>query len=80
MQFLGVILGVASIIGWSISLLPDLAWIDWICAPVALTGLVFCVIGMLVSFHHRGMGIAGIIISLISIALCAIRLLSSGII
>jgi hypothetical protein len=77
MQFLGLIMGLAGIIGWAISLLPQLGWISWIFVPVALTGLVFCVIGMLVSFHYRGMGIAGIVICLAAIVLGSLRLAGS---
>jgi hypothetical protein len=78
MQFLGFILGITGIIGWSISLLPPLAWINWIFLPIALAGLVFSIIGMIVSFHHRGLGIAGIVICLTVIALGTLRLLGRG--
>jgi hypothetical protein len=80
MQFLGFILGITGIIGWSISLFPMLEWINWIFLPIALTGLVFSIIGMIVSFHNRGLGIAGIVICLMVIGLGTLRLLGRGII
>jgi hypothetical protein len=74
MQFLGFILGMIGLIGWSVSLIAKLQWINWIFLPVTILGLVFCIIGMIISFHHRGMGIAGIVICLVVLALEILRL------
>jgi hypothetical protein len=78
LQFLGLLAGITGIIGWSMSLLPQLAWLNWIFMPVAVTGLVFCIVGMSISFHHRGMGIAGIIICVVGILLNVLHLTGIG--
>ena len=74
MQIAGFILGLISIIGWAIALLPFLGWLNWIFIPPAILGLIFCLTGITISRSSSGIGIAGIVLCLIVIILGAIRL------
>ena len=74
MQFAGFILGVISIIGWAIALIPFLGWLNWIFIPSAVLGLIFSLTGIAVSRTSKGVGIAGIILCLIVIIFGALRL------
>jgi hypothetical protein len=74
MQIAGFILGLISIIGWAIALIPFLGWLNWVFIPPAVLGLIFCLTGITVSHRSSGAGIAGIILCLIVIILGAIRL------
>ena len=74
MQVAGFILGLISIIGWAIALIPFLGWLNWVFIPPAVLGLIFCLTGITVSRSSSGAGIAGIIMCLIVIILGALRL------
>ena len=74
MQVAGFILGLISIIGWAIALIPFLGWLNWIFIPPAVLGLIFCLTGISISRSRSGVGVAGIILCLIVIILGALRL------
>jgi hypothetical protein len=74
MQFAGFILGLISIIGWAIALIPLLGWMNWIFIPSAVLGLIFSVTGITISRSSKGVGIAAIILCLIVIIFGALRL------
>ena len=74
MKLLGFILGLVSLIGWAVALIPFLGWLNWIFIPLAVIGLVFSLIGVIIPIPPKGLGIAGIIMCLIVIILGFIRL------
>jgi hypothetical protein len=74
MQIACFILGLISIIGWAIALIPLLGWLNWIFIPPAVLGLIFGLTGITLSRSRSGVGIAGIVLCLIVIVLGALRL------
>jgi hypothetical protein len=74
MKLVGFILGLISLIGWAVALIPLLGWLNWIFVPLAVLGLIFSVIGVLIPIPPRRLGIAGIIMCLIVVVLGIIRL------
>jgi hypothetical protein len=74
MKLVGFILGLVSLIGWMVALIPLLGWLNWIFIPLALIGLVFSLIGVLIPIPPRSLGIAGIVMCLIVIVFGIIRL------
>ena len=74
MKLVGFILGLVSLIGWAVALIPFLGWLNWIFIPLAILGLVFSLVGVVIPIPPRSLGIAGIVMCLLVIILGFIRL------
>jgi hypothetical protein len=74
MKLIGFTLGLVSFIGWIIGLIPLLGWLNWVFIPIAIIGLIFSLVGVLIPVPPRQLGIAGIVLCLLVIVLGAIRL------
>ena len=78
MQFLGLVIGIFSIIGMFIAFLPLLGWMNWGVIPFALAGLVISIIGTATARKSRGSGVAAIALCCIAIIVGLIRLNLGG--
>ncbi len=47
-KLVGFILGLISLIGWAVALIPLLGWLNWIFIPLAVLGLAFSLVGVLI--------------------------------
>ena len=74
MQFIGLLLGIFSIIGMFIAFLPLLGWMNWGVIPFAIAGLVVSIIGTSIAKRSRGLGVAAIALCSITILVGIIRL------
>lgn len=72
-SIIGFIIGIAALLVLLLALVPALQWINWLNIPLAITGLVFSVVGSIHS-NHRSLGIAGIAICCAVIVIGALRL------
>jgi hypothetical protein len=77
MSILGFIIGVLTGIGSTLSVIPLLGWLNWLNIPVAILGLILCIIGVSKG-KNKGLGTAGIIINAIIIVFGIIRLVTGG--
>lgn len=66
MQVVGFIIGIVSIVGMFIFLLPFLGALNWLNVPFAMFGLIISLLSILKA-KHKGLGIAGAIMCGIAI-------------
>jgi hypothetical protein len=78
MGIAGLILGVISIIGFFIGLIPFLGWFNWFNIPLALAGLIISIIGAATNDNSKGPAITGVILCSIAIFIGAFRLMLGG--
>jgi hypothetical protein len=74
MQALGLVLGIVSLVGMFIFLIPFLGWGNWFNIPLAVLGLVFSLIGVTNAKGDRTSGVLGIIFCVIAIIVGSLRL------
>ncbi|MFC2069084.1 hypothetical protein ACFLTP_08800 [Chloroflexota bacterium] len=78
MQFLGLPLGMFSVMGMFIAFLPLLGWMNWGVVPFALTGLVISIISITTARKSNRLCIAAIVLCCISILVGVFRLNLGG--
>jgi hypothetical protein len=78
MQVIGFILSLFSFLALGLTLLPLLGALNWLNIPFAGLGLLFSIIGVAAARRGRGIGIAGIVLSLIAIVMGLVRLFIGG--
>ncbi|MFN8284235.1 MAG: hypothetical protein U0U67_13535 [Chitinophagales bacterium] len=69
LKIIGIILGLASIIGMLLGFIPLLGWFNWLNIPVAVVGLIFSV---------AGKSSSGKILNVVAILFGMMRLLLGG--
>jgi len=77
MGIAGLIIGIISIVGFLIGMIPFLGWFNWFNIPLAGLGLLFGIIGAATS-DSKGSSIAGIVLCAIAIFIGGIRLMLGG--
>jgi hypothetical protein len=77
MSIAGFITGILTGIGLTLSIIPFLGWLNWLNIPVAVLGLVLCIVGVS-RRRHPFIGTAGIVINAVIILLGGIRLILGG--
>ncbi len=77
MGITGLIIGIFSIIGFFIGLIPLLGWFNWFNIPFALLGLILSIVGVSTG-NSKGAGITGIVLCGIAVFIGAFRLLLGG--
>jgi len=77
MQIIGFMMSAFSILGMLIGLLPLLGWLNWLVIPFAGIGLIISIVGVAVS-KRGGIGVVGIILSLIALFISIPRLIVGG--
>mgnify|MGYP001768929536 CR=1 FL=1 len=76
MQLLGLVWGIAAVIGAVVAFFPCLGSFNWLNIPFSILGLVISVIGLSkASPENRGTGIAGVACCSIAIVIGIIRLI-----
>jgi hypothetical protein len=75
MAVVGMIIGILSIVGMGIGLIPFLGWMNWGVIPTAIVGLLVSIIGLIISQGQRQLAIAGIILCIVAIMVGTIRLI-----
>ena len=79
MGVLSLVIGLITLVGMGIGLIPLLGWLNWFNIPIAIIGLVLGVAAL--SSGKRGIATSGITVCSIVIVIGAIRLgLGGGII
>jgi hypothetical protein len=78
MQFLGLLIGIFSIMGMFIAFLPLLGWMNWGVIPLAIAGLAISVIGIATASRSNRLGIAAIVLCCTAILVGIIRLNIGG--
>ena len=74
MNIAGLVMGILSIIGMAIGLIPLLGWMNWGVIPFAVIGLLVSIVGVVGARNNKGLGMAGIVLCVIAIVVGAIRL------
>ncbi len=77
MQIFGFIMGIFSILGMLIGLLPFLGWSNWFVIPFAGIGLIVSIVGIAIS-KRDGIGIAGIVLCCLALFISIPRLFIGG--
>ena len=78
MKIVSFVLGIVSIIGMFIGLIPFLGWINWGVIPIAAVGLIISIVAIASEKENRGLGIAGLILCTIALLIGIIRLIIGG--
>jgi len=77
MQVIAFIMGIFSILGMFIGLLPLIGWFNWLVIPFAGTGLIISIASVAVA-RRGGIGVAGIILCTIALFVSIPRLIIGG--
>lgn len=77
MQVIGFIMGILSIFGMLLGLVPLLGWLNWLVIPFAVIGLIISIVGIAIA-KRGGIGIAGIILCSIALFISIPRLIIGG--
>ena len=77
MQVIAFIMGIFSILGMFIGLLPLIGWFNWLVIPFAGTGLIISIVSVAVA-RRGGIGVAGIILCTIALFVSIPRLIIGG--
>ena len=59
MKTVSLVLGIVSIVGMFIGLIPFLGCINWGVIPIAVVGLIISIVAVASEKEDRGLGIAG---------------------
>jgi hypothetical protein len=78
MGIAGLIIGIITIIGFFIGMIPFLGWFNWFNIPLAALGLLFGIIGAATAKNSRASAITGIVLCAIAIFIGGIRLMLGG--
>ncbi|HEX74580.1 MAG TPA: hypothetical protein G4N93_05455 [Dehalococcoidia bacterium] len=78
MGIVSLILGIISIIGMFIGLLPFLGWMNWGVIPIAGVGLIISIVAIATAKENRGLSIAGLILCAVALLIGTIRLIIGG--
>jgi len=78
MQVIGFILGLLSVILMFIAFIPLLGWLNWLNIPFAVVGLIFALIGIATARGSKKLGIAAIILCVITILFGILKLKACG--
>lgn len=74
MQVLGLVLGIISLAGMFIFLIPFLGWGNWLNIPLAIVGLIVSLIGAANAKGARTAGVLGILFCVAAIIVGSLRL------
>ena len=77
MQVAGFIMGIFSIFGMLLGLIPFLGWLNWFVIPFAGIGLIFSIV-VVAAAKRGGIGIAGIVLCSIALFISIPRLIIGG--
>ncbi len=78
MQVIGFIMGIFSMLGMFLGLLPLLGWLNWLVIPFAGAGLIISIISVANSKKSSGIGIAGIVLCAVALFISIPRLIIGG--
>jgi len=78
MGIAGLIIGIITIVGFFIGLIPFLGWFNWFNIPLAVLGLILSIIATGMNERLKGPAITGIILCGIAVFIGAFRLLIGG--
>jgi hypothetical protein len=70
-------MGIFSILGMLIGLLPLIGWLNWLVIPFAGTGLIISIVSVAVA-RRGGIGVVGIILCTIGLFISIPRLIIGG--
>jgi ABC-type multidrug transport system permease subunit len=74
MGFIGFVMSVVGLVFMAIALIPFLGWINWFVIPFTITGLIVSYMGI-VRGGGRLLGIIGVILCIVVIAISTVRLI-----
>jgi len=75
MGIVSLVLGIITIIGMLIGLIPFLGWMNWGVIPIAVVGLIISIVAIASVKENRGLSIAGLILCAIALPVGIIRLI-----
>jgi hypothetical protein len=75
MGIAGFVLSLLALLGVFVALIPFLGWMNWLVLGLAALGVIFSVIGIVVSGRTRGLAIAGLVLGLITFCVGVPRLI-----
>jgi len=78
MGIVSLVLGIISIIGMFIGLIPFLGWLNWGVIPIAGVGLIISIVAIASVKENRGLSIAGLILCAIALPVGIVRLIIGG--
>ena len=80
MQVFGLILGILAFVGMGVGMFPCVGSLNWVVVPFGVLGIIIngIALGTAAPDQPKGMGIAGLILSIIAVILGAIRLVAGG--
>ncbi len=78
MGIAGLIIGIITIVGFFIGLIPFLGWFNWFNIPLAVLGLILSIIATGMNERSKGPAITGLILCGIAVFIGAFRLLIGG--
>lgn len=78
MGIVSLVLGIISIIGMFIGLIPFLGWMNWGVIPIAGVGLIISIVAIATAKENRGLSIAGLILCAIALPVGIVRLIIGG--
>lgn len=77
MQVAGFVMGIFSIFGMLLGLIPLLGWLNWLVIPFACVGLVISIVGVVIA-KRGGIGVAGIVLGSVALSISIPRLIIGG--
>ncbi len=75
MGIVSLVLGIISIIGMFIGLIPFLGWMNWGVIPIAGVGIIISIVAIATAKENRGLSIAGLILCAVALIIGTIRLI-----
>lgn len=79
MQVASLVLGIVTIMGFLLGLIPCFGWFNWINIPVAIVGVVLGIIAMTTNESpSKGMAIIGLVLCAIAVVVGFLRLVLGG--
>ncbi len=79
MQVLALVWGILAFVGFLFALLPCLGALNWVNIPMAIIGVGLSIVAMVKAGEGpKGKAVAGLILSIVAVAIGAIRLLVGG--
>ena len=77
MQVAGFIMGIFSIFGMLLGLIPFVGWLNWLVIPFACAGLIISIVGVAIP-KRGGIGVAGIVLCAVALSISVPRLIIGG--
>lgn len=79
MQVLALVWGILAFVGFLFAMLPCLGWLNWVNIPMAIIGVGLSIVAMVKAGEGpKGKAVAGLILSIVAVAIGAVRLLVGG--